>query len=159
MGTLVLHGVSKDLQQKYTSSTITTEQLDQLAEDFISAVESNTVETVGYNKEIPLLPYGVSKAILIALTRIEARQWSATKKIFVYAVCPGYCSTDMSRHASDSRSPELGADSILYVVNTPSDQLENGAFYRDGIQLPQIYANDAGIREAIQRIKKIESSE
>jgi carbonyl reductase 1 len=159
MGALVLHGVSKDIQEKYTSSTLTTEQLDQLVEDFISAVESNTVETVGYNKEIPLLPYGVSKAALIALTRIEARQWSGAKKIFVYAVCPGYCSTGISRYAPDSRPPELGADSILYVVNTPSDELENGAFYRDGIQLPQIYTDDAGVRQAIERIKKVDSSE
>jgi len=117
------------------------------------------VETIGYNNRISFLPYGVSKAALIALTRIEARQWSGAKKIFVYAVCPGYCSTDGTKHAPDSRPPELGADSILYVVNTPSDELENGTFYRDGIQVPQIYTEDAGVCESIERIKKFDSSE
>ncbi|CAF1608384.1 unnamed protein product, partial [Didymodactylos carnosus] len=157
-GALTLHGVSKDLQQKYTSSTLTTEQLDRLVEDFISAVETNTVEKIGYTSELPLLPYGVSKAALIALTQIEARQWSNAKKVFVYAVCPGYCSTDINRHAQGSRPPELGAVSILHVVNTPPDELENGAFYQDGIRLPQIYADDDKVREAIERIKKLSLS-
>lgn len=156
-GALALYGISKDLQEKYTSSTLTTEQLDQLVEDFISAVDSDTIEAAGYTKEMPFLSYGVSKAALNALTRIEARQWSSVKKIFVYAVCPGYCNTDMSKHAPDSRPPELGADSILYVVNTDYNKLENGAFYRDGVQLPQIYTNDAEAREAIERMKKLDS--
>jgi NAD(P)-dependent dehydrogenase (short-subunit alcohol dehydrogenase family) len=158
VGTLALYGISKDLQDKYTSSTLTTEQLDQLAEDFISAVESNSVAQIGYNNDISLLPYGVSKAALIALTKIEARQWSDVKKIFVYSVCPGYCSTDLTKNAPGSRPPEVGAESILYVVNTPTDKLENGAFYRDGEKLPQVLTDDAGAREAIERIRKLESS-
>jgi NAD(P)-dependent dehydrogenase (short-subunit alcohol dehydrogenase family) len=55
------------------------------------------------------LPYGVSKAALIALTKIEARQWSDVKKVFV---CPGYCSTDLTENAPGSRPSELGAESI-----------------------------------------------
>jgi NAD(P)-dependent dehydrogenase (short-subunit alcohol dehydrogenase family) len=159
MGTVVLHGILKDLQEKYTSPTLTKEQLDRLAEDFISAVESNTVEKIGYTNELPLLPYGISKAALIALTKIEARQWSGPKKIFVYSVCPGYCNTDLSNHAPDSRPPELGADSILHVVNTPNNELENGAFYRDGEQLPQICTDDAVLRAGIERIKKMQASQ
>lgn len=158
VGTMALHGVSKDLQEKYISTTLTTEQLDQLVQDFITAVESNTVEKIGYTNGMPLLSYGVSKAALIALTKIEARQWSNAKKIYVYAVCPGYCSTDLNKHAAGSRPPELGADSILHVVNTSPKELENGAFYRDGIQLPQIATDDAQIREAMERMKKIASS-
>lgn len=159
VGAVVLHGISKDLQEKYTSSTLTVEQLDQLAEDFISAVESDTVKAIGYTTEIPVLPYGISKAALIALTKIEARQWSETKKIFVYAVCPGYCSTDINKNASEGRSPELGADSILYVVNTPSNELENGGFYRDGEKLLQIYTDDTIVRKVIERVKQISSSD
>jgi hypothetical protein len=30
---------------------------------------------------------------------------------------------------------ELGANSILYVVNTSNNQLENEAFYQDGKQI------------------------
>jgi carbonyl reductase 1 len=153
---LTLYTVSKDLQEKYTSSTLTTKQLDQLVEDFLSAVESDTIEAAGYNKEMPLLPYGVSKAALNALTKIEARQWSDAKKIFVYAVCPGFCNTALSKHAPDSRPPELGADSILYVVNTDANKLENGGFYRDGVQLSQILTNDAEVRAAMERMRKFD---
>ncbi len=34
---------------------------------------------------------------------------------------------------------ELDADSILYVVNTPNNQLENEAFYQDGKQISPTY--------------------
>ncbi len=71
------------------------------------------------------------------LTRTQARQWSGKKNITTYAVCPGFCSTDINPHAPGGRSPELGADSILYLVETPQNELENGGeFYRDGIKKP-----------------------
>ncbi|UJR12551.1 hypothetical protein I4U23_016727 [Adineta vaga] len=49
------------------------------------------------------------------------------------AVCPELCSTDLSNKAEGGRSPEIGADSILYCVYT--EKLENGQFWRDGNQL------------------------
>jgi NAD(P)-dependent dehydrogenase (short-subunit alcohol dehydrogenase family) len=75
------------------------------------------------------LSYGVSKAALIALTRVEARQHSGAKKVFIYSVGPGYCATDINNHGPGARSTELGADSILYVTDTSDRELENGAFY------------------------------
>ncbi|CAF3940926.1 unnamed protein product, partial [Rotaria sp. Silwood1] len=114
-GSMVLHHVSKDLQDKYTSATLTTEQLDCLVEDFISALESNNLEKCGYPTHIPSLAYSVSKAALIALTRIEARQYYGAKKIFVYSVCPGYCATDINKHGPGGRPAEFGADSILHA--------------------------------------------
>jgi NAD(P)-dependent dehydrogenase (short-subunit alcohol dehydrogenase family) len=70
------------------------------------------------------------------LTRTQARQCSGKKNITTYAVCPGFCSTDINQHAPGGRSPELGADSILYLVETLQNELENGEFYRDGIKKP-----------------------
>jgi NAD(P)-dependent dehydrogenase (short-subunit alcohol dehydrogenase family) len=140
VGAWTLHEMSNDLQNKYKSSTLTEEQLDKLLEDFISAIESKTVEKVGYNIKSPFLIYGLSKTALTALTKIEARQWSGAKNVLILAVCPGYCSTDLNNHGPGSRPPELGADSILYVVKAPSKDLKNGQFYQDGQLKPQSYA-------------------
>jgi carbonyl reductase 1 len=137
-GTVILQESSRTLQEKYTSSTLTTDQLDQLVEDFITAIETNNVENLGYNLKSTFLVYGVTKASLNALTQIEARQWSNKKNLLVVSATPGLCSTDMTENTPKGRSPELGANSILYVVNAPRNELENGGFYRDGQQLPLI---------------------
>jgi len=121
-----------------TSPTLIVEELDQLVENYISAIETNTLDDLGYHIKTSAQVYGVSKAVLNALTQIEAREWSAAKNLLVISVSPGFCATDMTQHSSDARSPELGADSILHAVNTPHNELENGGFYRDGKQLPLI---------------------
>ncbi|UJR11816.1 hypothetical protein I4U23_015996 [Adineta vaga] len=137
-GPIVLSEASKYLQEQYTSSTLTVDQLDRLVEDFISSIGTNRIEEMGYNPQSLYLIYSVTKAAVIALTQIQARQWSATKNVLVLSVCPGFCATDMNQNASGGRHPEFGAQSILYVVNTPKDELENGGFYRDAQRLPQI---------------------
>ncbi|CAF2537734.1 unnamed protein product [Rotaria sp. Silwood2] len=137
-GSILLSEASKDLQEKYLSSTLTTEQLDRLVEDFISAIGTNSFEELGYNPKSSYLIYSVTKAAVIALTRIEARQWSRAKNVLVLSVCPGFCATDMNKNAPGAHSAELGADSILYVVNTPQNELGNGCFYRYGQQLSPI---------------------
>lgn len=132
VATRILEDASKTIQDKYTSTTLTGDQLDQLVEHFISSIETNTLHNLGYNPQSIDLVYGVSKAALNALTQIEARQWSNTNHLLVVSVTPGLCATDMSRHMSRARSPQLGADSVLYLVNAHRDELENGGFYRDG---------------------------
>jgi len=141
VGAWTLHEMSTDLQNKYKSPTLTEEQIDACIKDFISALESNSVGKLGYNEQSPLLTYGVSKAALIALTRVEARQWSGAKNVLVFSVCPGYCATDFS-YNTGPRSAETGADSILYPVTAPDNELENGQFYQDGQLKPQSYACD-----------------
>lgn len=138
VATRILEDASKTIQDKYTSTTLTGDQLDQLVEHFISSIETNTLHNLGYNPQSIDLVYGVSKAALNALTQIEARQWSNTNHLLVVSVTPGLCATDMSRHMSRARSPQLGADSVLYLVNAHRDELENGGFYRDGQRLPFI---------------------
>ncbi len=138
VGTIVLQEASQSLQEKYTSTTLTKDQLDQLVEDFISAIETNSLENLGYNLKSAFLVYGVTKAALNALTQVEARQWSSIKNLLVVSVTPGLCATDMVQNISNARSPELGANSVLYVVNASRNELENGGFYRDGRQLPLI---------------------
>ncbi|UJR12159.1 hypothetical protein I4U23_016336 [Adineta vaga] len=154
VGPISLYFVSKDLQEKYSSPTLTTEQLDHLVEDFLSAYESNHLEQIGYSPDLPLPAYGVSKAALIALTRVEALKYCHDKKISIYAVCPGFCATDLNDHATGARSAALGADSILYVIDTQENQLENGAFYQDEKQLPQICTDEAKANAYVESCKK-----
>ncbi|CAF5096502.1 unnamed protein product, partial [Rotaria sp. Silwood1] len=61
-GSIVLFEASKDLQEKYSSSTLTTVQLDCLVEGFISAIATNTIEELGYNPKSSYLIYSVAKA-------------------------------------------------------------------------------------------------
>ncbi|CAF4529843.1 unnamed protein product, partial [Didymodactylos carnosus] len=109
---MVLHETSKALQEKYTSSTLTTTELEHLVEDFISAVGTNSLEYLGYNVNMSFMIYGMSKAALNALTRIEAREWAGVKNLLVVSVTPGFCATDINQNASDARPAKLGADSI-----------------------------------------------
>jgi hypothetical protein len=43
----------------------------------------------------------------------------------------------MNKDRPGARPAELGADSILYTVNTPANELQNGQFYQDGQLKPQ----------------------
>ena len=142
VGAWATHEMSSDLQDKYKSSTLTEEQLDKLVKDFISAVESKSLQKLGYNEKLPYLNYGMSKAALLALTRIEARQWSGAKNVLVLSVTPGYCATDLNNHGPGARPAELGADSILHPATAPAKELQNGEFYLDGQLKSQSYACD-----------------
>lgn len=127
------------LQEKYTSSTLTIDELDELVNDFLVAVESNRLDDLGYHIKSHNPFYGISKAALNALTQIEVRQWSMEKNLLIVAVTPGFCATDMTQNSANARSPEYGADSILHAIFTPRDELENGGFYRDGVRLSLIF--------------------
>ena len=140
VGAWTLHDMSTELQNRYKSSTLTKKQIDDLLQEYIAALESKTAEKVGYNTKFPILSYGVSKAALIALTHVEARQWSGAKNVLVLAVCPGYCATDINNHGAGARPAEIGADSILHPVNAPANTLTNGEFYQDGEHMAQSYA-------------------
>lgn len=139
VGTIVLQEASSTLQEKYTSVTLTTDQLDHLVEEFISSIKTETVAYLGYNLKSQYLIYGVTKAALNSLTQIEARQYGDTKNLLFISVTPGLCATEMTCNIPNARSAVLGADSILYTVNACREKLENGAFYRDGEKLPLIH--------------------
>ena len=137
-GNMILQQASQALQEKYASPTLTKDQLECLVEEFISAIGTNSLKSLGYNSQSKFFVYGVTKAALNALTQVEAREWSTTKNLLVVGVTPGFCATDMTGYAASARSAILGADSILYVVNTSRNELENGGFYYDGKRIPLI---------------------
>ncbi len=139
VGSWTLHETSDNLQKEYSSPTLTIEQLDHLVQRFLSSIEQGTLNNSGYNAQSLYIVYGMSKAAVIALTQILARQWSEKKNLLVLSVCPGYCSTDINHHDPAARSPQIGADSILYAVNAKRDELENGGFYQDGKKKAQAF--------------------
>ena len=72
--------------------------------------------------------YGVSKAALNALTIKLGAELRSTG-ILVNAVCPGWVRTDMGG-ASASRSPEKGAETIVWAAELPAGG-PTGKFFRD----------------------------
>lgn len=134
----ILEECSLSIQKKYLSDTLTINELDNLIEEFILSIETNNIDKIGYNSKSNYLLYGLTKVALNCLTRIEARQSSKEKNILFISVTPGLCDTDMTKGMLNTRSPQLGADSIFFIIDTPFHHIDNGSFYRDGIKIPFI---------------------
>ena len=122
LGAWALNEMSNDLRNMYLSPMTTKEQLDMFVKDFISVIGSDSVDRFGYNSRLPHFIYGVTKAALISLTRIEARQWLGAKNVLMLSVCPGFCATDLTHYAPGSRPVEFAADSILFTVQASSNE-------------------------------------
>lgn len=72
--------------------------------------------------------YRISKTGLNALTRILANELKGTN-VLVNSVCPGWVKTDMGG-ANAPRTPEQGADTIVWLATLP-DNGPTGGFFRD----------------------------
>lgn len=72
--------------------------------------------------------YRISKTALNAVTRIVANELEGTN-ILVNAVCPGWVRTDMGGQNAP-RTPEQGADTIVWLATLPDDGPTSG-FFRD----------------------------
>ena len=77
--------------------------------------------------------YSVSKAALNALTRMLADELRRDR-ILVNSVCPGWVATEMGG-TSAPRTPEEGADGVVWAATLPDDG-PTGGFFRDGEPLP-----------------------
>ncbi len=68
-----------------------------------------------------LAPYRVSKSALNAYTRnLAAELGFGRRGVFADVVCPGHCRTDLGG-ASAPRSPEQGADTVLWLAGRTVD--------------------------------------
>lgn len=72
--------------------------------------------------------YRISKTALNAVTVILARELEGTN-IKANSVCPGWVRTDMGGDNAP-RSPEQGADTIVWLATLPDDG-PSGGFFRD----------------------------
>ena len=73
--------------------------------------------------------YRLSKTALNGLTILMANELRRVG-IIVVAMCPGWVRTDMGG-AGASRTVEQGADTAVWLSETPGEHIETGKFYRD----------------------------
>lgn len=130
----LLSKLSSDaLKQAFTREDLTLEELDKLADKFVSDVAKDTFTAEGW----PSNTYGVSKIAVNALTRVVAREEAkntSRKGVLVNACCPGWCRTDMAGPKAP-RSPEEGADVAVYLALLPHDSHYNGLFFAERQQI------------------------
>ena len=128
-----LSNFSAALQQRLLAASLTRTQIEELAEEFVSAVAHGTHAAAGF----PSNAYSVSKALLNAFTRVLAREL-ATSSRRVNAVCPGWVKTRMGG-SSAPRSLEQGASGIVWAATLAAESGQpqtpagsSGGFFRDG---------------------------
>lgn len=105
---------SPELKDRFSSPSLTREELNDLVRKFESDVAAGQHRQQGWGNS----NYGFSKLALIAHTKIVAREEGSAMR--VNACCPGWCSTDMSSH-SGPRSASDGARNPVKLVLLPDD--------------------------------------
>jgi len=107
---------SEKLVEAFTDPKITKPQLFDLAKQFADAVADDTYAQKGFPKQA----YGMSKlCINTYVTSILSKQKEILEKnIQVYALCPGWCRTDMAGDKAP-KSADDGADTPVYLINLP----------------------------------------
>ncbi len=111
------------LRARFAAADLTRDQLVALVNEFVAGVDAGTFRKAGW----PASAYRVSKAAIIALARLMARELKP-RRIRVNAVCPGWVRTRMGG-SSAPRGVEQGAASVVWAV-TPGEA--TGGFFRDG---------------------------
>ena len=96
-----LSQVSPELQRRFSSPSLTLDQLHALVGEFEAAVADGSHKDKGWSNS----NYGISKLAVIAATRVWAR---AHPNVSVNCCCPGYCKTDMTSQGG-VRDPKDGA--------------------------------------------------
>lgn len=124
-----LSNFSSALQRRFSSATLTRAQIEELADEFVTAVARGTHSTAGF----PSNAYSVSKALLNAFTRVLARELAGSSR-HVNAVCPGWVRTRMGG-SSAPRSLVQGASGIVWAATLNPDSAPSGGFFRDGKSL------------------------
>ncbi|PSC72175.1 Carbonyl reductase [NADPH] 1 [Micractinium conductrix] len=104
------------------------QELDELADGFVAAVSLGNHRQHGW----PDTMYGVSKLCEATLTRILARRL-APRCICVEAMCPGWCSTNMSSYKGP-RSAAEGADTAAWLATEAPLTPGEAHFWRDRAQ-------------------------
>ncbi|XP_057352726.1 carbonyl reductase [NADPH] 1-like isoform X2 [Manis pentadactyla] len=118
---VALKRCSPELQQKFTSETITEEELVGLMNKFVEDTKNGVHLKEGW-PSMKLVPYSVSKVGLTVLSRIQARKLSEQRKgdkILLNSCCPGWVRTDMGGPEA-LKSPEEGAETPVYLALLPS---------------------------------------
>lgn len=101
---------SKSVRKRFVDAQ-RPEDITELMEDFIKAVGNDT-----YKRDWPGAAYMVSKAGVIGVTRVIARQNAATgSKTLINSCCLGYVKTDMT-HGGGAKTPDQGAQTPVLLA-------------------------------------------
>ncbi|KAL3349020.1 hypothetical protein AABB24_022260 [Solanum stoloniferum] len=109
------------------AKSLTEERIDQVLNEFLKDFTENSIEDKGWPSYFA--PYKVSKAALIAYTRVLGSKYPNFR---VNSVCPGYCGTDMTAYTG-SLTAEEGAESLVKLALLPNDGPSGVFFYRKGV--------------------------
>ncbi|XP_036870559.2 carbonyl reductase [NADPH] 1-like isoform X1 [Manis javanica] len=146
MSLVALKRCSPELQQKFTSETITEEELVGLMNKFVEDTKNGVHLKEGWPLG-KLVPYSVSKVGLTVLSRIQARKLSEQRtgdKILLNSCSPGWVRTDMGGPKA-LKGPEEGAETPVYLALLPSNaEGPHGEFvleknvvqWEPGVELP-----------------------
>jgi carbonyl reductase 1 len=113
---------SDKLKQKFTSEELTMDELEDLTNAFVQAVQ------VGNNNHAkdgwPNTCYGLSKLATIAMTRVLSRLYTGTTsrpRMMCNTVDPGYCATDQNNHQGN-RPAARGAVTPFLLATLPDEE-------------------------------------
>ncbi|KAJ3105618.1 Carbonyl reductase [NADPH] 3 [Phlyctochytrium planicorne] len=116
---------SEPIRQQFLDPNLSIEGLDELLQNYITSVKSNTWEKDGW----PSSAYGISKAAVNMLIRILSPTIPYTS-VTIAAVCPGWVKTDMGT-MSALLTVEEGAEKIVNLCVGREDEKEkiHGRFF------------------------------
>lgn len=124
---VITENYSKELRKKFLSDDISMKELDDLMENFVESVKDGSNNKKGW----PSNSYGVSKAGLICLTRIFARDYGKDERnIRFYSCHPGYVSTNMSSYRGN-KTPLEGAQNPYWLATSNDIHEGNGIYFSD----------------------------
>jgi len=134
-GHMAYKNMSADLQDQFDAADLTKEQLSGLIRSFIAATKAGHHRAKGW----PNSAYGVSKAGVTALCRIQQRDYDMqhpSNDVIFSVCCPGYCATDMSSHKGP-RPAEEGADVAFFLATLPlKAKVARGTFWGERTVIP-----------------------
>ncbi|KAK5052016.1 hypothetical protein LTR84_002820 [Exophiala bonariae] len=104
----------------------TTEDITRLMQEFATGVENGSHEA-----DWPSAAYAVSKAGVIGVTKVIARQnQESGSKTLINSCCPGYVKTDMTR-GGGTKTPDQGA-AMPVLLALGDIRGSNGEFWSEG---------------------------
>ncbi|XP_014666753.1 PREDICTED: carbonyl reductase [NADPH] 1-like isoform X2 [Priapulus caudatus] len=112
---LLNYNNNEEVREKLMSGELTMQDIVNLAEEYLRDVEQGLEE----QKDWPDA-YSVSKTLVMAATRVQARELAedSHEDVIVNSCCPGWVKTNLTGNRG-VKSPALGADTPVYLALLP----------------------------------------
>lgn len=123
---MLVYVKSEELRNRLSNEKVTIEQLNELMTEFVETVKNGTHVSLGF----PADAYSMSKCAIIALTRVQQRNFDSNSRsdVVVNSCCPGYIATGMT-HQKGTKTPDQGAQTIeLLAVSDFEGKVPRGQF-------------------------------